>query len=416
MKRLTFLSLSTLFAFANCGNKQNNDQQTTPPQENMKNEELPVSKSSVVTGNNQLANDLLTNYLNSEDQKGKNIFFSSFSIYSAIAMTSEGAKGQTSEEMQKVLHLPADATLRQSEMNSLTTALNAATADYKLSVANALWAQKGYSFLPEFTSANTTNYQAKIENLDFVQQPDLALKTINSWVEDKTNNKIKDLLAPSNINKATRLILTNAVYFKADWARPFEAEYTQEKEFTTASAGKVKAQMMLQVKGFNYAETNEAQIVELPYKGHELSMVIVLPKKGQTVNSVTAVPSNFNQKCNSQLVRVVLPKFKMEAKYMMKDDLTKMGMPTPFSDKADFSGMSDSKEGFFIGQVIHQTFVEVNETGTEAAAATAVSMEAGSAPRDPKEFLADHPFIFMIKHNTTGAVLFTGVVNDPTKQ
>lgn len=415
MKRLTFLSLSTLFAFANCGNKQNNNPQTTPIPENMKNEELPVSKKTVVTGNNEFANDLLTNYLNSEDQKGKNIFFSSFSVYSALAMTSEGANGQTADQMQKVLHLPVDATLKQTEMNSLTIALNPTTLDYKLSVANALWAQKGYSFLPEFTSVNTTSYQAKIENLDFFQQPEAALKTINSWVEDKTNNKIKNLLAPSNISKATRLILTNAVYFKADWAEPFEAEYTQEKEFTTASAGKVKAQMMLQVKGRNYAETNEAQIVELPYKGNELSMIIVLPKKGQTVNSVAAVPSNFNQKGKGEFVRVVLPKFKLEAKYMMKDDLTKMGMPTPFSDKADFSGMSDNTEGLFIGQIIHQTFVEVNETGTEAAAATAVSMEAGSAPGKPKEFLADRPFIFMIRHNTTGAILFTGVLNDPTK-
>lgn len=412
MKHIAFLSLFTLFAFTHCSNKQESTQQSQSTQENMKNEELPAPQSSVVTGNNRFANDLLKNYLTAENKKNKNIFFSSFSIYSALAMTSEGAKGQTEKEMQQVLHLPSDSKIRQSEINSLTTALNPITADYKLSVVNALWAQKGYSFLPEFTSVNKENYKAQIENLDFIQHPDVALKTINTWVQGKTNNKIKDLLSENNITKATRLILTNAVYFKADWARPFEAEYTQEKEFITASGEQVKAQMMRQVKGFNYAETNEAQIVELPYKGRELSMVIILPKKGQTISNVAAATANFNQKGNGELVRVILPKFKLEAKYMLKDGLTKMGMPTPFSDKADFSGMSDSKE-LLIGQVIHQTFVEVNETGTEAAAATAVSMEAGSAPREPKEFIADHPFIFVIKHNKTGAILFTGVVNNP---
>ncbi|MFY9310450.1 MAG: serpin family protein [Bacteroidia bacterium] len=415
MKRITFLSLSTLFAFAHCSNKKQNAEQTLPTQENMKTEELPAPQSSVVAGNNLFANDLLKNYLTAETQKNKNIFFSSFSIYSALAMTSEGAKGQTEKEMHQVLHLTNDEKTRHSEMNALTTALNPATADYKLSVVNALWAQKGYSFLNKFTTVNTENYKAQIENLDFIQQPDNALKTINTWVESKTNNKIKDLLSPNHITKNTRLILTNAVYFKADWARPFEAEYTQDKDFTTASGEKVKAKMMRQVKGFNYAETNEAQIVELPYKGRELSMVLILPKKGQTISSVAAVASNFNQKGNGELVRVILPKFKVEAKYTLKEDLIKMGMSTPFSDKADFSNMSDSKE-LLIGQVIHQTFVDVNETGTEAAAATAVSMEAGSAPRQPKEFNADRPFIFMIKHNTTGAVLFTGVLNDPTIQ
>ncbi len=318
MKRITFLSLSTLFAFTLCGSKQSHCQQPLPTKENMKNEELPVSKSAVVIGNNQLSSDLLKNYLNSAEQKNKNIFFSSFSIYSALAMTSEGANGQTAEEMQKVLHLPADAKIRQSEMDNLITALNPATGNYKLSSANALWTQKGYAFLPEFKSVNTTSYKATIENLDFIQHPDIALKTINAWAEEKTNNKIKDLLSANNINKATRLILTNAVYFKADWAQPFESEYTKEKEFTTSSGEKVKTKMMQQVKGFSYSETDEAQVVGLPYKGNELSMVIILPKNGQTVNSVANSPASFNQKGSGQLVRVVLPKFKIEAKYALK--------------------------------------------------------------------------------------------------
>ena len=205
MKRITFLSLSTLFAFTHCSNKQENAQQTLPTQENMKNEELPAPQSSVVAGNNQFANNLLKNYLAAESQD-KNIFFSSLSIYSALAMTSEGAKGQTEKEIQQVLHLPANPKIRKSEMNALTTALHPATDDYKLSLVNALWAQKGYSFLPEFISVNTENYKAQIENLDFIQQPDAALKTINTWVESKTNNKIKDLLSPNHSTKDTRLI------------------------------------------------------------------------------------------------------------------------------------------------------------------------------------------------------------------
>lgn len=417
MKRITFLSLSTLFSFTQCGSKQNNSQ-TLTTQANMKNEESHVvTQTSVVNGNNLFSNDLLKNYLNSEEQKGKNIFLSPFSIYSALSMTSEGANGSTAEEMQQVLHLPAVAKIRQSEMDSLTTALNPAKADYKLIVVNALWAQKGYSFLPEFVSVNTSSYKSKIENLDFVQHPDVALKTINTWVEEKTNEKIKNLISDKNVTKDTRLILTNAIYFKADWAHPFEIRATKISEFILPDNIKIEASMMNTNHMFPYMENELLQSVEIPYKGDELSMILILPKAGVSPEQLLTkvnLTACFASRDTWERVRLSMPKFKVEAKYLMKDEFKKMGLIIPFTEKANFSGISKS-DALVIGEIIHQTFVEVNETGTEAAAATAVGLDAGSAPKQPKIFNANHPFIYVIRHNVTGAILFTGVLNNPNE-
>jgi len=415
MKQITTFSILILFTFTQC---EQTVSQIKQKKEIMKNEISVNQNSSVVLGNNQFANDLLENYSNSEQNKDKNIFFSPFSIYSALAMTSEGAKGETAIEIQRTLHLPEAHDLRQSGFEDLITNLNSGSTNYKLTTANALWAEKKYTFLPEFIDISKIRYKANVENLDFVDQPESARKTINAWVEDNTNNKIKELLSPRNITKDTRLILTNTIYFKGEWEQQFEVDMTKEEEFVTVNGSNIKTKMMHIVRGFPYSETEEAQILEMPYKNNELSMIIILPKKGHTLLSISdtkQLTTLLNIKNNHERLQVSLPRFKIEAKYLMKDDLTKMGMSVSFTDKADFSGMTGSKE-LQISQVIHQTFIEVNEAGTEATAATAVGMEAGGMPKAPIQFNANHPFIFAIKHNVTGAILFMGAVNKPNAE
>lgn len=414
MKNTALFSMLALTLFSQCKQSNSQNSQTT---KTMTTPEIQVATNKAANGNNQFAADLLKNYTNSQEQNNKNIFFSPISIYSALAMTSEGAVDKTALEIQKTLHLPENSATRHSEMDSLTMALNPTKENYKLTMANAIWAQKNYLFKPEFLKITEATYKAKAENLDFVNQPAEACKTINGWIANNTNDKIKDMIAERNITEDTHMILTNAIYFKADWAHPFEAEFTKEKDFYTAANGTLKVQMMQMQRGFAYLETETAQAIEMPFKGNELSMIIVLPKQRNTVQSIanSANWSTFSiNRDNWSQVRVSLPKFKFGTKYLMKDDLIKMGMPTPFSDNADFSNIAASKE-LKIGQVIHQTFIEVNETGTEAAAATVVGMEAGSAPREPIIFNADHSFLFIIKHNKTGAILFVGVVNNPNE-
>ena len=376
--------------------------------------------NNAVIGNNQFANNLFEHYIHSKEEANKNTFFSPFSIYSALAMTSEGAKNRTAQEIQHVLHLPKIDSIRQSGFESLINSINSTTTNYKLITANALWVEKEYKLLPKFLDITKQNYKASAENVDFVLQPETARTTINTWVENNTNNKIKELISKNDITKNTRLILTNTIYFKGEWNHKFETSQTKEADFIAINGTTEKVQMMHLQSSFSYYETEQVQILEMPYKNSELSMIIILPKTGNSVQSISN-PKNFNEflnfKANHELTQVSLPKFKLEKKYFLKDDLSKMGMTEPFTGNADFSGMTGHKE-LQISQVIHQTFVEVNEDGTEAAAATAVDMRAGGMPRkvEPKQFNANHPFIFVIRHNATGALLFMGVVNNPNEK
>ena len=425
MKKTTILPILALLAFTQC---EQTNSQIPPKTKTMKNEietktgtinngKAFTDDKAVVAGNNQFANDLFENYCLSEQHKNKNIFFSPFSIYSAIAMTGEGAKDKTALEIQQVLHLPENKSLRLSGFENLMSVLNPGSTMYKLTTANALWVQKEYAFLPEFLAITKERYKANAENVDFVNQPEAAKNKINTWVEDNTNNKIKDLISKNDITKYTRLILTNTIYFKGEWARQFEKELTKEENFKSANGDELKTQMMHIQRSFPYTETEEAQVLEMPYKNNELSMIVILPKNGYTIKSISStknLKTFLTSNIKYELLQISFPKFKIEAKYLMKEDLTKMGMSLPFTDNADFSGMTGKKE-LQISQVIHQTFVEVDEAGTEATAATAVAMEAGGMPKreEPKQFNANHPFIFAIRQNTTGAILFMGVLNNP---
>lgn len=376
----------------------------------------PVDAAGVVSANNQFAFDLYAKYKSKEG----NIFFSPYSISTALAMTYEGARGKTQEEIQAVFHFPIDDNARRNAFAEIYYEINKKDKDYTLSTANALWAEKDYQFLPEYFNLIDKYYGGKVTNLNFVREPEASRLTINNWVEEHTNNRIKDLISPGAISDLTRLILTNAVYFKGKWFKEFDPELTKEEDFKVTPGRSINVQMMnLSTKGLSYFENDQLQILELPYEGEDLSMVILLPKSSDLKNLeeslTTEKLSEWRKGLYEREVKVYIPKFKFESKYFMAGDLTAMGMPTAFDPTADFSGMTGQKD-LFISQVIHQAFVEVNEEGTEAAAATAVGMylKAIAIPEDSKIFKADHPFIFIIEERKTGNILFLGRVNEPS--
>jgi len=378
---------------------------------------------NVVDANNQFALDY---YSKLKNKDSSNIFFSPLSISSALAMTYEGARGQTAKEIQSVFYFPKDDDLRRTEYAAIFNKLNERNKKYKLSTANALWAQKNYPFLKEYLDGVKKYYGGKATNLDFEKDPEGSRITINNWVEDQTNDKIKDLIPSGSINASIGLVLTNAIYFKGEWVKQFNETETRDENFRISKNNSVKVPMMQRTDEeakFNYAENDKLQILEMPYSGEELSMLILLPKNDDltTLENLLSAKklSAWKKDLENQRVKIFIPKFKFETKYFMADDLKSMGMPTAFNwPGADFSGMDGTKE-LFISKVIHQAFIEINEEGTEAAAATAVFMEDGAAPgvKLPSKipiFRADHPFIFLIQEKSSENILFMGRVVNPT--
>ncbi len=374
---------------------------------------------AVVNSNNQFAFDLYSQF--KEDNKDENIFFSPYSISVALTMTYEGARGQTAKEMQSVLHIPDYANLRRPNFAKIINEINKKDKKYKLSTANALWAQRDYQFLEKYKNTIEKYYGGKVTNVNFIdsQEREKSRLLINNWVEEQTNKKIKDLIPKGALDAYTRLVLTNAIYFKGMWVKQFDKKDTRDEDFTTGSGQTVKVPMM-RLTGddaeFNYAETDEIQILDMPYEGEDLSMLIILPKEDELDNLEKSITpeklSEWKSMLTKRRVDIYIPKFKFETKYFMVNTLKKMGMPSAFN-AADFSGM-DGTKALEIKNVIHQAFVEVNEEGTEAAAATAVIVGIESVQITPI-FRADHPFIFIIQQKDTGIVLFLGRVSDPTK-
>lgn len=371
-----------------------------------------INISSVINANNQFALDLYSELKDKED----NIFFSPYSISVALAMTYEGARGQTAEEMQSVFHFPEDNSARRSSFAALYNNINNKSAEYQLSTANALWIQKDYKLLDNYTNVVQNYYGGRATNVDFASED--ARKTINNWVEDKTNNKIKDLFPQGSLNGYTRLVLTNAIYFKGDWLKQFDEKETKQEEFRVSKDNVIQVPMMRRTDEgarFNYAETEELQILEMLYEEEELSMLILLPKNDNlssleeslTIENLT----EWKNKLKEQRVNIFIPKFTLNTKYFLKDTLSRMGMPSAFSS-ADFSGI-DGTKSLFIDKVIHQAYVKVNEEGTEAAAATGVSMVTDSAEPPILEFRADRPFIVIIQDRETENILFLGRITNP---
>ncbi|MEK6861515.1 MAG: serpin family protein [Nanoarchaeota archaeon] len=383
----------------------------------------------VVKANNQFAFEL---YSELDKAENDNMFYSPYSISAALAMTYEGAKGQTADEMKSVFHFPESSTLRPN-FAVIYNEINKKDKPYKLSTGNALWVQQDYLFLEDYTSRVENYYGGKAANLDFIGETERSRQTINTFIEEQTNDKIKDLIPQGALTPDIRLVLTNAIYFKGTWTWEFDKSDTREQDFKITPTNIIKTPMMFMDNDkakFNYADLGEIQILELPYKGEDISMLILLPKQGEdydletgeiitsdyTLDDIELSSNKLNeyksQMQETKLGYISMPKFEFDTKYFMNDALSEMGMPTAFTDRADFSGMT-GKDDLLISFVIHQAYVKVDEEGTEAAAATAVG--AGTTSVSPKkEFRADHPFIFIIQEKETGNILFMGRVVDPT--
>jgi serpin B len=333
-------------------------------------------------------------------------------------MTYAGAKDETKKQMAHVLHFDLPDPQLHKGFAALNTILNTRSKSYQLNVANRLWGQTGFHFEEAFLKSTLERYGAEPGAVDFAKS-EQARQTINQWAGEKTNGKIADLIPPGLLQEDIRLVLTNAIYFKGTWQYRFSKPDTRQVPFHALKNVEIKVPMMQQTGGFQYAETADAQLLELPYVGGHLSMVILLPKQVDGLSNLEKkLTANDVQKWISGLehaheVEVYLPKFTFTSHMGLKDVLSSLGMPRAFSDQADFSGISTEKAQKLY-DVIHQAFVDVNEEGTEAAAVT--GGHGGNAPGPAFQtvvFRADHPFLFLIQDKRTGAILFLGRVVNP---
>jgi len=382
----------------------------------MKHAPVPREQAALVKGNTQFALDL---YGKVRGKEG-NLFLSPYSISSALAMTWGGARGQTAEQMAKVLHFGLVGEKVHPAFGALTKDLNEGgkKGNYELSVANALWVQKEFKFLKDFLDLNEKYYGAGFKNVDFRGATEKARQTINAWVEKETHEKIKELIKQGVLAPNARLVLTNAIYFKGQWALKFKGEATKEAPFSLSADKIIDVPMMTQTDSFGYTEFDDYRALELPYKGEALSMIVMLPNKADGLATFEeTLDVDRLEKCfaslSRQKVEVSLPKFTTTAEFSLADPLKKLGMDDAFDPyKADFSSI-DGKKDLFIQAVVHKAFVDVNEEGTEAAAATGLVVGALSRPMPPPAFKADHPFLFLIRDIRTGSVLFIGRIVNP---
>ncbi|MBL8210547.1 MAG: serpin family protein [Bryobacterales bacterium] len=348
-------------------------------------------------------------------EPGKNVFFSPYNISSAMAMAYAGARGQTAQEMAAVMHITTPAAQLLPAFRELENSLQAGDRPYQLHTANRVWGERQAALLPPYLNLLEHNFGAALERLDFRQQPEPSRLAINDWVKQKTQGKITDLLPSGSIKPITRLVLTTAIYFKSDWAKPFDKKQTTDELFYLKPGNGVRVPMMHASAQAGYFEEELATGLQLPYKGDRLSMIVLLPKQpdGMAALEKALTPSQLTKwrtAMHTSKVQVSLPRFQMTEKYDLISALEALGMKQAFTSNADFTGMT--KEKIAISRVVHKAFVDVNEQGTEAAAATGMVAEL-TAFRKPTIFRADRPFLFLIQDNQSGTILFLGRVMDP---
>ena len=349
------------------------------------------------------------------DEGGENVCFSPYSISTCMSMVYEGARGETAKEMQHVFGWEKNDTHRLSANVFLYDRLNDPKSECEIYTANAIWIQDRFPFEEDYIGVVEEGYGGEVTTVDFTRSVETR-EVINTWVENRTKGKIQDLLPREMIHADVRFVLTNAVYFKGDWMNEFNPARTREAPFYLTDGSSVTAEMMyIKDTSFNYTETADVQVVELPYKGGRYSMVLVLPKENNLdeVEKDVTVENYYHWLSVMKEEELVLsvPKYKLENKYDMKEDLIEMGMPLAFTQEADLTKISPIK-GLFIENVVHQAYVEVNEKGTEAGAATGASGIL-SIPKGVR-FIVDHPFLVTIMDPDTGLILFMGRVMDPS--
>ncbi len=351
----------------------------------------------------------------------KNALFSPLSISTAFGLAQQGAAGKTSEEMREALRLSVPRDQLAGAYAQLLNSLNEREADnaFKLHNANAIWVLKDYPIKEAFAEVAKTSFAAKAEHLPFQSQPQQSAERINSWIAEQTAGKITDLIPASAINDLTRLILTNAVYFKGTWQSQFKKPATSPRKFHQLKGEAVEVPTMHQTAQFRYTENEAVQVLEMRYKKCDLAMLILLPKTKDGLPALEMTLSeeqirSLIKKLKPRRLEVAMPKFKLETKYGLSEAMQAMGMNRAFTPgAADFSGITD-KEELFISAAVHKAYVDVDEEGTEAAAATGLMMQTTSAlVAPPTQFIADHPFIFMIRDTRAEVILFIGRLLDP---
>jgi serpin B len=377
-----------------------------------------TAESGVVADNTKFAINL---YHRLPSREG-NLFFSPYSISTALAMTYGGARGQTAKQMAQTLQINLPDHELHPAFAALAKELDAIRhkGQVQLSVANSLWPQSGFEFRRDYLDLCRTYYGTAIFPVDFVGHAEDSRQAINRWVEDNTNHKITDLLGPGSVDGA-RLVLVDAIYFKGKWASPFKTNRTRDEPFYISPGMSNNVLLMQQTDRFGYAEFDDLQILGMPYAGGDLSMVVLLPREKNGLGELETklTPPNlalWTAKLVRQKVEVFLPKFKATSEFSLAGTLAGMGMTDAFDpNKANFSGM-DGRKDLYISKVVHKAFVDVNEEGTEAAAATGIVVTFGMAspPNPIPVFRADHPFLFLIRDNRTGTILFLGRMTNPT--
>lgn len=378
--------------------------------------EWSESMKLVATGNNVFACNLYSRML----AESGNVFFSPYSIHTALAMTALGARSTTAEQMTAVLHLPRDQE-KQSAVGDVVRAYSSGDRPYQLEVANSLWAQKGISWNQNYLKIQNERFGAVLREADFAANPAVEIQRINGWVSEKTRGKITEMLSAQDVTQHTRNVLVNAIYFKGKWSDAFSKQYTKEAPFTLADGKQTRVNLMFNSGRYSYGETADFQIIKIPYQAHDLAMTIILPR---TAAGLPAIEKNFSQKnltdWKSKMlwreVHLSLPRFKVEYQFEPQKILRQMGIVDAFEPaKADFSGISS--EPMYVAKVIHRAVVELNEEGTEAVAATAVSRNLISLvrPTPPEVFKADHPFLYLIHDLDYDTILFMGRLSNPEK-
>ena len=431
MKKISFLLAFIMVAIllvTSCGPAASEVPPTPTPTQIVPGDDI----AALVDGNTGFTFDLYKNLAGTDG----NLFFSPYSISTALAMTYAGARGETEQQMADALHFTLSRESLHAAFSELDRALKArgkvTTSVYspegeiieeevdgfRLNIANALWGQKDYSFLSAFLDLLVTYYGSGLNTLDFINEPEESRLAINRWASEQTEGRIKDIIPPGVINALTRLVLANAIYFNAHWQYQFNESATRDGDFHLLDGSTVTVPMMHQEENFNYTQGDTYQAIRLPYLGNEFAMTILLPEEGQFADFESALDAemlkNITDKFESKRVVLTLPKFQFESDFQLNQALSEMGMPEAFSAGADFSGMTGNMD-FFIGAVLHKSFVSVDEKGTEAAAVTTVIMfgAASPSPHVTINFTADRPFIFLIQDTETGSILFIGRVLNP---
>lgn len=349
-----------------------------------------------------------------------NLFYSPISITSAIAMTYAGASGETLKQISNTLYFSTNQDELHQNYDILLKRFSDTNSEgVQLKVANSLWLQENMKITSQYLSITNKYYNAGVIPVNFIADPEKSRKTINNWVEKNTNNKIQDLLPDGSIHSQTRMVLVNAIYFKGPWDKIFDKNQNTSDVFYVYKTCETQATFMNNYINTSFYEDSQLSIVEIPYANQEQSLVIILPKEKYGLKEIEKLfeqkmMDEYIGKMEEKRVALSIPKFKTESTYELKDILSKMGMPIAFTNDADFSGITGDKS-LAIDKVIHKAYIDINEEGTEAAAATAVTMRKTAMLLDEVTFKADHPFIYFIRDNETNTILFVGRLMNPNQ-